>query len=52
MTMQEAAVGATASRCADVLIRPVEAVLDAVPAQPPRDAGAVLVEHRAAAPPL
>lgn len=44
--------GAKASRSADILIGPAEAVLDAVPAQPPGDAGAVLVEHRAAAPPL
>lgn len=51
--MHEAPVllSAKVSWCADILIGPVEAVLDAVPAQPPGDAGAVLVEHRAAAPP-
>lgn len=53
MAMHEAPVllSAKVSWCADILIGPVEAVLDAVPAQPPGDAGAVLVEHRAAAPP-
>lgn len=44
--------GAKTSWSADILIGPADAVLDAVPAQPLGDAGAVLVEHRAAAPPL
>lgn len=44
--------GAKTLRSADILIGPAVAVLDAVPAQPPGDAGAVLVDHRAAAPPL
>lgn len=47
-----ALLGANTSRSADILIGPAEAVLDAIPAQPPGDAGAVLVEHGAAAPPL
>lgn len=37
---------------ADELVGPVQAVLGAVPAQPPGDAGAELEVHRAAAPPL
>lgn len=40
------------SGCADELVGPAPAVLDAIPAQPPGDAGAELVVHRAAAPPL
>lgn len=43
--------GAEASRCAEVLIGPAGAVLDTVAAQRPGHAGAVLVEHGAAAPP-
>lgn len=43
--------GAEASRCAEVLVGPAGAMLDAVAAQRPGHAGAVLVEHGAAAPP-
>lgn len=43
---------AKTSWSADILIGPAEAMLDAIPAQPPGDAGTVLVEHGAAAPPL
>lgn len=50
--LSPALLGARTSRSADIFIGPAEAVLDAIPAQPPGDAGAVLVEHRAAAPPL
>lgn len=44
--------GCQDSGCADELVGPAQAVLDAIPAQPPGDAGAELVVHRAAAPPL
>lgn len=44
--------GASGSSSADELVGPAQAVLDAIPAQPPGDAGAELEVHRGAAPPI